>query len=410
MNMLSEDISKEKVDTDSIAVMMGTHNHPEIVHEILKLSADYYKELGIDIYYFDSSTNDLTKKAVEEFIEKGYDNVYYVPVPGLNLHEKLDMMFKGEGLKKHYKYLWPSKDRCSYKRPFLEKILKTLEEDYDALLLLAGNHEEREYYSAIEFYHDWATWVTSVNVTIYNSDKLMTNLPYSDTLLKEEDWLFHFKHYYYFFYRLSKQENVRIKVLDGEEEINMLPTAKENNMLFVDVWKDRWIEVNEALPDYYNSEKEYVTKITAMLPWMISDRAKLQELHDAGILVEENLPKFLENWDKISNIPRDVIVKIAKGEYDAKYDLSQVQGHDQLIDNICSFAFLLREGLMQADSFPYEMAELAIKAVLARFDESDAREGLIKEAGESIWNEMDRRNLSSEELADHMQQLVAYLI
>ncbi len=406
----NKNIAEDTAEYGLLAVMMGTHNHPSVVKEILELSAADYHDLGIDIYYYDSSNNDATRVLVEEYKGKGYDNIYYVPCPGLNLHEKMDWMFQGKGLKKKYKYLWPSKDRCSYKKKYLVEIIDTLQEDYDALHLIENESGTTEYDSALEFYHDWGTWVTSVNTMVYNAETLMKDLPFSDKKLGEEDYLFHFKHYYYFFYQLTKLNHVRIRVLNSSNQINMLYVPKTETLELIKVWKDRWIEVNDALPDFYDPYKDYVIKVTAELPWVIADRKRLEQFHKDGVLTEETLPIFLHNWERLTDIPKSVVIKIANSNYDIKYDLSQIQGYDQLIDNICSFAFLLREGFMEADTFPYEMARLSVNAFLARLRDDDIRERLIKEVGESIWNEMARKGMNSEELANHLQQLVAVLI
>ncbi len=416
LNDIGDEMSKEREqaknvgDSGLLAVVMGTHNHPSIVEEILELSAQDYYDLGIDVYYFDSSSNDETQKIIEKYNEKGYENIVYVPVPGMNLHEKLDLMFQGKGLKKHYKYIWPSKDRCSFKRSALERIVGKLEDDYDAVFVLTSKEGETEYHSAAEFYHDWGTWVTSVNTTIYNTEKLMKNLPFSDLVLGEDDYLFHFKHYYYFFYKLAQKNDVRIVALDCENQINMLPDKKVNDLLFVRVWKDRWVEVNEALPDLYNPYKDYVIKKTAELPWMLGSRDKLLELHRDGVLTEENLPIFFEKWEELSNIPKTVLIDIAKGVYDIKFDLSQIKGCNQLLDYLCDFSYLLRTGFMDTTKFPYEIAKTSINTLVSLLVNGSDYSDFVKETIESIWSEIEMRDMNNKELADHLQQIITLLV
>ncbi len=416
------DISNESINGKSaeadhtekglLAVMMGTHNHPSVIREILELSAADYRDLGIDIYYYDSSESDETRTIVEEYIDKGFDNLFYVPCQGMELHGKLDCFFRGEGLKMHYKYLWPSKDRCSYKRPLLNEIMDELTKDYDALFLIDSPGEKVEYDSALEFYRDWATWVTSVNTTIYSTKRLITDLPAkcANSSLNEYDYMFQFKHYYYFFYRLAQIDAPRIKVLDSANYINMLYVPKTNLLQLVRIWKETWIDANEALPDLYDPFKDYVIKVPASVPWGLADRNRLLEYQKSGILNEENLPLFLNEWERISDIPKDVVVKIAKGTYDIKYDLSQVQGYDQLIDNLCGFAFLLRAGLLETAKFPFAMVEVSINTIKEQKATEDALEELKVETVELIWQEIDRRDMNAEDLANHLQQIVAILI
>jgi len=393
-----------------IAVVMCTHNHPEIVREILELSADDYKECGIDIYYFDSSTNDTTKSVVEEYQKKGYDNLFYVPCPSMDLYEKISTLLAQEGLNKKYRYVWPSKDRCSYKMDLLNKIIEAANLNYDAIHLTGNDSPKEEYNSALEFYHDWGAWVTSINTTIYNAETLLKDYKRSKQKQSSDSCFFYFNHYYHFFNELSKLDSVKIKVINSIDSLNMLYVPKSNVFELITIWEYRWYEVNEALPAFYDSEKEYVVKTTASLPWLLSDRKKLMEYHADGILTEETLPYFLDGWDKVSYIPKNVVIKIAKDNYDIKYDLSQIKGVMQFLDDIIGVTELLREGLLPADKFPKEAVCFAVKAVLSS-KENKTPEDIIKaETANCILEEMERKSMSSGVLADHLQQLITCFI
>ena len=62
----------------NIAYCIPTYNHPDTIRDVLEKSAALYKEYGIDIYIYDSSEERDTEDIVNEFIQCGYDNIFYI--------------------------------------------------------------------------------------------------------------------------------------------------------------------------------------------------------------------------------------------------------------------------------------------------------------------------------------------
>ena len=65
---------------NKVACCYLTHEHPEVVDEVLGAVCEEYGKRGIDIYVYDSSENDDTKGIVEKYSSKGSCGVYYVPI------------------------------------------------------------------------------------------------------------------------------------------------------------------------------------------------------------------------------------------------------------------------------------------------------------------------------------------
>ena len=49
----------------TVACCYLTYNHPEVVEQILERICDTYREKGIDIYYYDSSTDEKTEEIIK---------------------------------------------------------------------------------------------------------------------------------------------------------------------------------------------------------------------------------------------------------------------------------------------------------------------------------------------------------
>ncbi len=392
-----------------IAVQMCTHNHPDIVREILEQSADDYKECGVDIYYFDSSTNDETERIVKEYIAKGYDNLYYVSVPEMEVHDKIDKFFAGEYLIKHYRYYWPSKDRYSLKRKALEDVVYAASRGYDAIFVLGAKMIKSEYDSPLELYRDYGLWVTSVNTTLYNSETLLKGFEGKTFDVDRSNHMFHFSHFNYFFERILLCAP-KIKAVDVSGNEVMLFVEKADSVDFVKVWKDRWIEANDALPDYYNQYKDYVIKSAQNLDFMLGNRSKLVELYTNGVLTEENLPLFFDKWERLSDVPKEVLKSIAKGGYDIRYDLSIVKGKSPIINKFAEFAEKIRKGCLVQGNLPFETIALDLTNEIQNSPWYDGKKKIVAGAVQSILRELQCIQYQPEDVARHLQQLLAYFL
>ena len=70
---------------------------------------------------------------------------------------------------------------------------------------------------------------------------------------------------------------------------------------------------SESLPDCY-TDREDVIKRTASFPWILGDLNALKDLHERGVLTPEYFEEIKVFWEKVSNIPLEVLRQIAYGE------------------------------------------------------------------------------------------------
>ncbi len=236
--------------SDLLAVISLTHNHPQTIEDVIQNCAEYYKKHGIEIYFFDSSDNDDTKTIVEKYISLGYDNLIHLSLRGLEMQDKMNMIFSGKGLRKKYKYIWPTKDRAYVKEWVLEQVLDAARDDYDIIFTFPNKYENGERYdSAKEFYRDYAAWVTTVNVTVYNTKTILRDYkivdegyycPGSEAFLQNAA----------VFDGLAKLDSPRIKIVDTNPDgICMSLFSSTTTEHSIETWKDHWITVNDHLPE-----------------------------------------------------------------------------------------------------------------------------------------------------------------
>lgn len=91
------------------------------------------------------------------------------------------LAFSGYGLESEYQYLWPIKDRTMYDENTLINIFSRIDKNYDAIILKdveypknPPRHEltKTNYTDPVELYRDYSWLVTSLDKTIFNSEKL----------------------------------------------------------------------------------------------------------------------------------------------------------------------------------------------------------------------------------------------
>lgn len=384
-----------------------TYNHPDVVEDVLSNCAEHYKRCGIEIYYYDSSDNDDTKKVIERFNAEGYDNLIHVQVEtGAPPHIKRDMIYTGVALKKHYRYVWMSKDRAWVEESALKEILDAADENYDAIIIATRPGDKTYIDSAEELYQRWAPISTSMNVAILNTESVLKdytapipNRPMCD-----------FGHFYALFDGLSRIDNPRIARIEMGKRICMsnLSESTWTNDAFI-VWKDSWIDINDALPDIYNPYKDYVIKKVASLPWILAERNRLLQLHELGVLTPETLSHALSRWERISDIPKGVVMDIANDNYDIRYDLTQIQDRNELTKLLVEMAGYIREGKMSKEQIPIDDVANAVKIELLK-DEDKPRRNIRVGAVDSILEDFSEREYDSEQVAKIFQQLLGYVI
>lgn len=297
-----------------IAMCMFTHNHPSTVAQVLEATCLNYYLHGIDVYWYDSSEGDETQRLVEAWITRGYTNLYYVNVKGLLLREKWIAISKGEELSEKYDYIWPSKDRTIWPKETLDAVEEHITECPDIMYLeVRGNDSEPEktiYGDGITLYRRHSLGLTSIDTTIYRYDSVFSDTTeYQDALEKVPA----FAQFYLILKKMAEIKDPKLCVLQGSR-IRLYDVKTESSWEDrpFQVWKDRWINANEQLPACYAPYSAQVIKYVASQPWLLGGIQRLRELKATGALTVEKLGEIEKDWERVSDIPFEVVRGIAE--------------------------------------------------------------------------------------------------
>ena len=306
-----------------IAIGVVTYGHPEVVEHVLENCFRIYKACQLDVYYYDSSPDRKTEEVVKNYIDKGYDNFHYLRLPaGMGSAKKAELFFSGYGLEKDYAYLWLMKDRVMVESPLLLSLYEIVMLDKPDVVLLNGygDHDTPSELltDAADFYKRWGREVTSMDTTLLKRESMLKGFEASERDFGKDEPVFYFFHYDTVFRRLADMNAPQIRVLSGQH-IKLFSSPKGSpgwiNELF-DIWTDRWIRENEALPSCYDRYKDEVIRGRA-LPVELKSREGLLWLKTVGALRREQLSMILKNWSRISELPEKILYEVMGDEEDA---------------------------------------------------------------------------------------------
>lgn len=402
----------------SIAICVPTYNHPDVVEDVLEKSIDTYRTYGIDVYYFDSSEQKDTKNVIEKYRMLGYDNLFYVSIDSeLGPHIKIELMFEGIGLEKQYDFIWPAKDRVYFPQSTLERVLDAGAREYDVIFLEAVNSSsnlEMLYEEPVEFYNDWGWLATSMDGVIYNKKKML--LGFTREQFEKEVKGYH-NIYWAAFVCLFKNLAVgkrKIMALGLENDAlirgSSLGKSTWEKLTFT-VWKDYWVAVNEELPSCYDKYKAKVIKQTTTLPWIIGSTSRLVHLHEAGVLTPDTFEDIIVDWDKVSDVPVNVVRQIAWGEFDIYHNLGLFKKNtNKSIAVLADLVEVIRNGSMTLDEIPFDDIKQIIKFEMNFKRYSEEKMCIVIGSVSDIENYIYQEGRTLEEIGNALQVLVSMLL
>lgn len=308
---------------DKMVVCMPTCGHPNVIEDVLQHCADVYKRYSLDVYFYDSSKDDDTKRVIEGYQNKGYDNLYYIAVdPELPVIDKFEDIYLLKGIQKKYKYMWYLRERCWCDEKTLKLMHRAACEDHDLIFMDVGHPECGVELSicndANEFYHRCGDYATSMDTAIYNVDRMLgTEFDLAEFHQKYD---LEYRQAFVFFLvileQLSKKTSPNICLLAGEKVTiyHSVLGSQSWGDIRIEVWGKEWIQANHALPNCYDNRAEII-KRTASFPWILGDIQALIDLQKKGILTPEYFEEIKMYWEQVSDIPLEVLKRIAYGNY-----------------------------------------------------------------------------------------------
>lgn len=320
---------------NTVACCYLTHDHPEVMEEVLGSICKPYGERGIDIYVYDSSAKEDTKLVVEKYAGKGICSLIYVPmqfIKGRNGgNEKYLYVLKGYGLDRHYDYIWPTKDRCWFEGETLDSICNAIDEDHD--IVFAVDERDRFeiitkpakgiYDDPVEFFEEYGALTTNWECLIRRTD----------TMLEPIDWDVYGKKFSVgggnnfnqtltTFVRLAEVPAGSIKVISckiDDKRYSDKARPLWTSTLF-EVWIDRWIAAVFSLPEIYDGYKLNVIKTQLGHVSLFGSNDSLVAIRELGMFTKERLDQLSSMWDMISRIPYDNLARILNNEENSLFN------------------------------------------------------------------------------------------
>ena len=311
----------------SLACCFLTHDHPDVVKEILDRCLKVYEDHGVDICMYDDSDDDTTRTLVDEYISAGATNLYYVDIhEAINGDHKYYLLMQGYGLPKDYDYIWPSKDRVCFEFTYLDKVCEAIDEGHDVII---GNCElsrwdvginvlQDVYTEPTEFYRKYS-WVST------NWEALIRK---RNTMLKPVNWGEYEKKYNIgascpfnqtitLFARLSELESSSIKICRYEYEeifISQKYHSAWGNVMF-ELWIDKWVSANFSLPAVYDKYKSEAIKAETNLDELFGSVERFILYKEDGLYNRAIFDKYKDIWPFVTEIPPEYLRMIADDDY-----------------------------------------------------------------------------------------------
>lgn len=292
----------------SIALCIPTYQRHECVNEFLCEYAGYYRKYGIDIYYYDSSPDDLTFSIINEFC-KTDQNIYYVRMPvELHSNAKVYKIFQQYGLKRQYDFIWVCNDAIRFSEKVLKEIIERIDTDYDIIEVDPEDVESL----GVKTYEDYNLYLKECawKLTLYGAVFLNTN-----TILKDVNWksyeekflkkdIINFSHVSLYFNRIIEMKKFKALHIPvaGEEfksSIYKRVSGWHKDTLFI--LCESWVNTIERLPERYIGKEEAILKVGQFKNFR--DENAFEHLRMEGILNYFEFFRYRKAWRKVCTVP-----------------------------------------------------------------------------------------------------------
>ena len=348
-------------NTPKIAYCVPTYNHKEVLSQVLPFMVPLYSNYGIDIIYYDSSTDDGSVEVIQSF-QKVTDSVTVEKVD-YNGDEKYFHFISNPELIDKYDYIWIVKDRAVFYEPAIAEIVRVAQttcdkgETPDIIFLpvekdvskLVQPESGVDYDNPLDFFRDFGSLSTSWEMVLFNTK-----------LLKNVDWEYienntlagmncPFNQTFLLFYLLYKKcegfakaenrnldNNIRISVLDREKTLrgcSSLANSMWRNET-VELWAYKWPEVMNSLPDYYDKYKEKIILDGVAVPPVWGSFDNINYLKAQGIFTQEVWNNIRERWNTLSKLPVEYVDLLMKADSEENKDELGLKIYEAFLNNI----------------------------------------------------------------------------
>lgn len=336
---------REGANVKKIALCIPTYEREKIVNDFLDNCADYYLESGIDIYYYDSSINNHTKKLIDNWNKKKAP-IQYIKMPE-NMHANIKVfkIFQGYGLKREYDFIWVCGDAIQFGKSAINDLISLADLKYDVIHMDGrdfGKIGTREYTDYNEYLEDHAWEVTLFGSILLNTRTMLTNVNWDDFEKKlNHPNLINFSHVSFYFTRACQLKEfcaLHYSVLPGE--FISSPLKKQsgwyNEIFFISCVA--WVDTIERLPQCYTKKKEAMIKQGKYV--LLREKKDFCSLKFQKIYGIKEFLKYFFKWKKICTVSkRDLFFISITPNFILKKKYQYKKRDNNIVDKLLCFCF-----------------------------------------------------------------------
>lgn len=251
-----------------VAMCIPTYGRSRVVEEMLCRCAQYYVELGLDIYIYDSSEDDDTRNVVEEYAQK-LGNIYYVKMPSdMHANMKVFKIFQQYNMKRNYDFIWLCGDAWQFSKRLIESAVSQLDTQYDMIEINVAAVETvgtKVYTDYNQYLKDCAWHLSLFGAVILNVQTMLENVDWEYFEKKYNDnVLIYYSHVGFYFERLAEKEefkalHIRFNPGWGRTSRFRKQCAWYQDTFFIVC--NGWISTIEALPDCYTTKEQAILSL-----------------------------------------------------------------------------------------------------------------------------------------------------
>lgn len=296
----------ENDEKRELCILIPTMNRPSCMKELLKAAIPSVNETGVDVYVYDTSSNDDTKQLVDKYNQEVNGHFLYYKhenYPDRTTDLKVINAFRR--LEDAYKYVWLSGDGCILKiTDMLKLIQKYLDQEYDVIHFTGedelGKTPVEVYDRPEKLFADHGPYMTYYSATILSS-----------AFIKQIPWEKFGKEYRNSGFLFWK--GMFEGLADGNHKMAVVhrrhlivnPYKKRNSSYgsgkFLRFWVRNWSKVVTSLPSCYDAYKEKVS-IGVGERQRFYEMANLIRLRRTGNLNKKLFEEYKDEFVRVTNV------------------------------------------------------------------------------------------------------------
>lgn len=298
-----------------LAICVPIYNQPEMLREMFVRCLSNYEDFGIDIYIYDSSSDNETENVIQEY-RADYRNLYYKHLSAdicsnIKVLEAYQEIIEA----KKYEYLWLCPDYIQLTRQGTESVLEHCREGFDICVLNYRDVEnigEKRYTDINAFFLDCAWHMTSYMATVI---KLAS--------FADVDWEEFYKRYTipgrmlhshvaFYFEQLAKLPKVKAMHVPVSAAHLRVSSYRKDSLWkkeIYPIWCDYWPDMVHALPDRYQYKEEVIKKLgvnTGILSWNNFKALRRENIYDLDVF-----HTYRNKWKNLTNVPGGLLWLLA---------------------------------------------------------------------------------------------------